>query len=181
MTATAQAKALRGPRPARTWAKRADPRVRAFIASTVPATIRALASSITKIGLAAGVDRSRVSHWIADGDGNPVYDHSLLLWKLANDPGGNPHILLAHYQATIDHARMSDDDIHDAVVRFLAITHELEPNAECDENKAVNRRDADAMELCDLKKAALHNERAGLRRFLRMKNVDPFTYLEAGR
>lgn len=134
-----------------------------------------------QLALATGISPRYASQCRKHGKGF-IADCTRALWQLARLSRTLAWAIIEHFESTLVQSLMqtSTDDL---IRRFREITDEQEHEGEMAENKAASRSHdptipiserLQALEEADLRKAALHRERAALSRELRRRGIDPY-------
>lgn len=150
-----------------------DPRLSDLHASTTADALD-LAGGIKQLALAGGISGSRASAWRKEGKGNPLYDVTELVGKLAA-LNQHPGAIVAHLYAALHFGLMSATDA-DLVRRFWSLM-EREAEKEGREN-GVSQTYARSGDLAGLRRAMLEEagvqqELAALTLELERRDIDP--------
>lgn len=130
----------------------------------------AIAAKQARWAAAAGMSPGYIAQWVRDGGPFGVVTRSL--YALARTCQHLADAIVVHFEVTIDQARAESMTPQQIFDRYWQITHELEHDATAIEDKAVARRDLDAVYHADLAKGAVHKERATLYRLAQASQVD---------
>lgn len=150
-----------------------DPRLSDLHASTT-ATALDMAAGIKRLALAGGISGKRASAWRKEGRGNPLYEVTELVGKLAalNE---HPGAIVAHVSAALHYGFLSMTDA-DLVRRFWDLMRN-EAEAEGRENVASqtfgHTGDLSALRRAMLDEAGRQQELAGVTLELERRGIDP--------
>lgn len=150
-----------------------DPRLSDLHASTTADALE-LAGGIKQLALAGGITGKRASAWRKEGRGNPLFDVTELVGKLAA-LNAHPGAIVAHVYAALHYGLMSATDA-DLVRRFWELLR-TEAEAEGRENAAsqtfAHSGDLSTLRRTMLDEAGRQQEIAAVTLELERRGIDP--------
>lgn len=155
----------------------ADPILDDLLAEATGMALTLSTTGLKHIERAGGISKARASRWTREGRGNPLYDITVILYRLTV-AGQSAGAIVSHAIATLHHGLMPTNDAA-LVERFWKLMG-VESVKEGCENGAQSEfgRSGDLAELerATLDEAGIQQELAAVCRELRRRKIDPRKY-----
>jgi hypothetical protein len=155
-----------------------DPRFADLHASTT-ATALDMAAGIKRLALAGGISGKRASAWRKEGRGNPLFEVTELVGKLAalNE---HPGAIVAHVSAALHHGflSMTKAQLVDRFWELMAREAEKEGRENGASQTFARTGDLSTLRRTMLEEAGVQQEIAAVALELERLGVDPVTYYE---
>lgn len=156
----------------------ADPYLADALASATALSLDLSTTGLKHLERAGGISKSRASRWSREGRGNPLFDVTMVTYRLMQ-AGQHAGAIAAHVLTTLAQSLMPQSPA-ELVARFFTLMRE-ESQREGRENEAqaayAETGDLEALERATLAEAGIQHKLGAVCRELRRRKIDPRTFI----